>query len=90
MAFRPLVLFSSKTMLLMPRKSCSCSCWLMVELQVLKFLESEELHVTHYGLGLKGLLALCGALEVSHGWVGVVSVTGSIKFKERIAGVVLL
>lgn len=32
--------------------------------QILKFLESEEMHITHYGLGMKGTLALVGALEV--------------------------
>jgi hypothetical protein len=33
--------------------------------QVLKYLEGEELHVSHYGLGLKGVRALCQALLVS-------------------------
>jgi hypothetical protein len=36
----------------------------MAHVQILKFLESEEMHVTHYGLGLKGTAALIGALEV--------------------------
>lgn len=39
---------------------------LLVAPQILKFLESEEMHVTHYGLGLKGTAALIGALEVGH------------------------
>eukprot|EP00983_Pelagomonas_calceolata_P044944 1139502-Pelagomonas_calceolata.AAC.4 len=32
--------------------------------QVLKFLESQEMHITHYGLGLKGTQALLSAMEV--------------------------
>jgi hypothetical protein len=37
----------------------TCLC-----LQVLKFLESQEMHITHYGLGLKGMQALLSALQV--------------------------
>ncbi|KAJ9518537.1 hypothetical protein QJQ45_018553 [Haematococcus lacustris] len=33
--------------------------------QILKFLESEEMHITHYGLGLNGTVALVGALELN-------------------------
>ncbi|KAJ9518781.1 hypothetical protein QJQ45_026057 [Haematococcus lacustris] len=32
---------------------------------ILKFLESEEMHITHYGLGLNGTVALVGALELN-------------------------
>ena len=39
-------------------------------LQVLKFLESPEMHITHYGLGLKGIDALLCALN----WNNSVSV----------------
>ena len=42
-----------------------CPAALTTSAQVLKFLESEEMHITHYGLGLKGLLALVDALKVS-------------------------
>lgn len=42
---------------------------LIPQTQILKFLENEEMHITHYGLGLKGTLALVGALEVCvRGW----------------------
>ncbi|KAF5827747.1 flagellar associated protein [Dunaliella salina] len=33
--------------------------------QVLKFLESQEMHITHYGLGLKGTQALLSAMELN-------------------------
>ena len=33
--------------------------------QIMRFLETEEMHVGAYGLGLKGTLALCDALKAS-------------------------
>lgn len=36
-------------------------------LQVLKFLESEEMFINHYGLGIKGTLAVVDALRVRQG-----------------------
>lgn len=37
-------------------------------LQVLKFLESEDMFINHYGLGIKGTLALVDALRVRQGF----------------------
>ena len=33
--------------------------------QILKYLHMEELHITHYGLGVRGVTALAAALKVN-------------------------